>query len=249
MNKNSIILIIQARMQSTRFPNKAIADLCGAPLIERVFQRIKRVKGIDGIILATTKSKEDDILDKIANSNKIEVFRGSENDVIDRFYKAAKVKNVNHIIRMCADNPIPEPSEYERLIKYHLDSNNDFSSNTQDFLGNGYPNGIGTEIFTFKSLEKIWKREKRETFREHISLNYFDYTKQEVNPKFNFKIGTINCPKEMSRPGLKLDVNYHEQYLFIKEIYENLFTKNKEFTVKEVIEWYDKKQSKDQKKL
>ena len=67
MNKNSIILIIQARMQSTRFPNKAIADLCGAPLIERVFQRIKRVKGIDGIILATTKRKDDDILSKIGN--------------------------------------------------------------------------------------------------------------------------------------------------------------------------------------
>ena len=84
MFKKQLALIIQARMNSTRFPNKVISDLSGAPLIERILQRVKKVKKIGKIIIATTKRKEDDILVKIAKLNKVEVFRGSENDLVDR---------------------------------------------------------------------------------------------------------------------------------------------------------------------
>ena len=83
MSKNYLVLIIQARMNSTRFPNKVISDLSGSPLIERILQRVKKVKKIGKIIIATTKRREDDILVKIAKSNKVEVFRGSENRIND----------------------------------------------------------------------------------------------------------------------------------------------------------------------
>ena len=118
MPNNFLTLVIQARMNSTRFPNKVMSDLSGAPLIERILQRVKKVKKIEKIIIATTKRKEDDILVEIAKSNKVEAFRGSENDLVDRYYQAIKDKNFSHILRLPADNPIPDPSEYNRLINY-----------------------------------------------------------------------------------------------------------------------------------
>jgi len=227
-------------MNSTRFPRKVISELCGIPLIERILQRVKRVKKIRTIIIATTKKKDDDVLVEIAKSNNVEVFRGSENDLVDRYYQAIKNRNVRHVLRLPADNPISEPSEFNRLINYHLKSDNDFSSNIQNFMGNGYPDGIGVEIFTTKSLEKIWKNEKRKKFREHISLNYYDYQNDRKNLKFNFKIGTVNCPRQISRPKLVLDVNYYKDYLFVKKIYEHLWPRKKNFTANDVVKWYDK---------
>ena len=241
MTNKFLTLIIQARTNSSRLPKKVISDLCGAPLIERILQRVKRVKKIKTIIVATTKRRDDDILAEIAKSNKVEVFRGSENDLVDRYYQAIKAKNVTHILRLPGDNPIPDPSEFDRLINYHLKTDNDFSSNIYSFLGNGYPIGIGVEIFTVKSLKKIWKFEKRKKYREHIALNFYDYINGKKNKKFNFKVGTLKCPKKFSRPDLHFNVNCYEDYLFIKKIYEYFLPKNFFFTITDVVKWYDNK--------
>ena len=230
-------------MNSERFPNKVVSDLSGSPLIERILQRVKKVKKIGKIIVATTKKKEDDILVKIAKSNKVEVFRGSENDLVDRYYQAIRGKNVSHILRLPADNPIPDPTEYNRLINYHLKTNNDFSSNICNFMKNGYPDGFGVEIFTANSLKRIWRNEKRKKFREHITLNFYDYKKNKKNSKFNFKIGTVKCPKKISRPKLVFDVNYYKDYIFIKQIYEYFLPQKKNFTASDVVKWYENKYS------
>ena len=184
MLKNQLVLIIQARMHSTRFPNKVISDLGGSPLIERILQRVKKIEKIGKIIIATTKRRDDDILVEIAKLNKVEVYRGSENDLVDRYYQAVKGKKVSHILRLPADNPIPDPTEYNRLINYHLNTDNDFSSNICNFMMNGYPDGFGVEIFTVESLKRIWKKEKRKRFREHIALNFYDYEKGKKNANF-----------------------------------------------------------------
>ena len=230
-------------MNSERFPHKVVSDLSGSPLIERILQRVKKVKKIGKIIVATTKKKEDDILVKIAKSNKVEVFRGSENDLVDRYYQAIRGKNVSHILRLPADNPIPDPTEYNRLINYHLKTNNDFSSNICNFMKNGYPDGFGVEIFTANSLKRIWRNEKRKKFREHITLNFYDYKKNKKNSKFNFKIGTVKCPKKISRPKLVFDVNYYKDYIFIKQIYEYFLPQKKNFTASDVVKWYENKYS------
>ena len=232
------ILIIQARTGSTRFPKKVLSKINGTSLIEHIIYRVKKVKKIDKIILATTRKKEDNILCRLAKKNNIYCFRGSENDLVDRYYKAAIHFNANFILRLPADNPIPEPIEYDRLIEYHLKSKNDFSSNICNFKSNGYPNGIGVEIFNFKALEKIWKFQKNERFREHITLNFYDYDKKKAYKKFRFKLGTIKCPGKISRPELVLDVNYKKDLILIKKIY-HFFSKNRNFSIYDVINWYD----------
>ena len=127
------------------------------------------------------------------------------------------------------------------MINYHLKTDNDFSSNICNFMKNGYPDGFGVEIFTINSLKKIWRNEKRKKFREHITLNFYDYKKDKKNLKFNFKIGTVKCPKKISRPKLVFDVNYYKDYLFIKQIYEYFLPQKKFFTATDVVKWYEKK--------
>ena len=238
--KNLIALVIQARNSSTRLPYKIMKDLCGKKLLERIIERVKKVKKIDKIIIATTKRKEDDIIVALAKKNNVEFFRGSTNNLIDRHYKSVKGRNFKHILRLPADNPLPDAKEYDRLVEYHLKNNNDFSSNICNFMGNGYPDGIGVEIFTFDSLKKIWKKEKRKKFREHLHLNYYDYKKKIINKKNNFKIGTIKCPLNISRPKLIFDINYYKNNLFIRKIYEYFLPKKIYFSTKDVISWYDK---------
>jgi spore coat polysaccharide biosynthesis protein SpsF (cytidylyltransferase family) len=238
MTSKKCVLIIQARTGSTRFPKKVLKKINGTSLIEHIIYRVKKVKKIDQIVLATTKKEEDDILCKLAKKNKISFFRGSENDLVDRYYKAAINFNAKFILRLPADNPIPEPKEYDRLIKYHLKSKKDFSSNICNFKENGYPDGIGVEIFNFKALEKIWKFQKIKRYREHIALNFYDYDKKKKYKKFSFKIGTIKCPSKISRPELVLDINYRKDLIFIKKIY-SFFSKNKNFSFFDVVDWYD----------
>lgn len=237
--KNLIALVIQARNSSTRLPYKIMKDLYGKKLLERIVERVKKVKRIDKIIIATTKKKEDDLIVELAKKNNVESFRGSTNNLIDRYYKSVKGRNFKHILRLPSDNPIPDPVEFERLIKYHLKSNNDFSSNICNFLNNGYPDGIGVEIYSFKTLEKMWKLEKKVKNKEHMTLCVYDYNKKKKNKKFNFKIGTIKCPLKKSYPKLTLDVNYANDYIFIKKIYENLIIKNFFFNTPEIIKWLD----------
>ena len=234
-----VVLIIQARMGSTRLPGKSMMDLAGAPLVVRILERVRRVNRIDQIVLATSDQKQDDVLEKLAGDYKVNCFRGSENDLVDRYYQCAKLFKANVVLRLPADNPCPEPSEYDRLIDYHVKSDNDFSSNICNFMKNGYPDGIGVEAFSFSSLEKIWKHESSSEKREHIALNYYDYINDKIPNGSSNTVGTIQCPEEYSRTDIVLDVNTIEDYHFMKQLYEDLYPKNPNFTFTEIIAWYD----------
>ena len=239
MKSNNLVLVIQARYNSVRFRGKIKKKLCGTSLIERILQRVKRVKKINKIVIATTKRKDDNFLINIAKKNNVKIFRGSTDNCVDRFYNAVKDLNAKHILRLPADNPFPEPSEYNRIINYHVKSKNDFSSNICNFRNNGYPSGIGVEIFTFKSLKKVWKSKITKKQQEHVHLNYIDYAKEKVNKKFNFKIGTITCPKSIARPNLILDINYRKDYLYINKIFNYFKKRNFFFTTKDIIFWHE----------
>ena len=196
------LLIVQARMSSTRLPGKSNMKLAGKTLVGHILERVKKSKLIDKIVLATSLKKIDDVLVDISKNENIECFRGSENDLLDRFYKCASKYKCKNVLRLPADNPFPEVSEYDRIIKYYLNSNYDFCSNICNFLGNSYPDGIGVEIFSYKSLKYIYNNQKSFTSNEHVALNYFDYINNKKNLNYNFKIGTIKCPNKFSRPDI-----------------------------------------------
>jgi spore coat polysaccharide biosynthesis protein SpsF len=230
--KRRVVAIIQARMGSKRLPGKSMADLAGKPLLWHVLQRVKRSKKIDTIVLATTAKKEDDVLIGVARECGVSVFRGSENDLVDRYYQAAKKYKADIVVRIGADNPCLEPSEIDRIIEFHKRGGSDFSTNTQSIDENGYPDGLGAEVFDFGILEKLWKITKEPRHREHVHSYFY-----ENSDKFILK--TIPCPAEFSRPDLKLDVNTDEELAFLRALYEYLYPRKKDFHITDIIKWYD----------
>ena len=235
-----VILIIQARMGSSRLPGKSMMDLAGKPLIARVLERVKRSNYIDNIVLAIPDNSENDILEKEAKIANVNFFRGSENNLLDRYYQAAKAYNADIVGRIPADNPISEPGEIDRIISHHkLLDRPGFSSNLAEVQNSGYPDGIGAEMFDFSLLEKAWSMELDQSKREHVHLNFYDYESDKAANSLLCPVTTIKCPKEIKRPDIVLDVNTDKQYKFIKEIYEYFYKKNPSFGIREVINWYD----------
>ena len=226
------MLIVQARMGSTRLPGKSMMDLAGAPLIGRIVERVKRCKRVDIIVLATTQNTENDALAELGQSYGVSVFRGSEDDVLDRYYQAARAFNADVVVRIPGDNPVPEPREIDRIISHHVQSDNDFSTNYPDVLDNGYPDGIGAEVFNLEALERAWRSATDSRNREHPHTNFYDHPE-------TYKVGTIECPPEFRRPDIVLDVNTREHYDFLAQLYEYLYPRNPEFGILDVIEWYD----------
>lgn len=236
--QEKVVLILQARMGSTRLPGKSLFDLAGKPLVARIIERVQRCRNIDEIILAIPDTIENNPLEKLSENYDVVLFRGSENDLVDRYYHAAKSLNASIVGRLPADNPIPEPSEIDRIIEYHLESDNTFSSNLCEVFGNGYPDGIGAEMIDFSALETVWKECSDPLLREHVHLNFFDYNEQKQVDN-RFKIGTINCPNDFSRPEIILDVNTYEEYEFVKQIYEYFYNDNPHFHITDILDWYD----------
>lgn len=232
LRSGKVVLILQARMGSTRLPGKSMMPLFGKPLLERIIERVKRCEKVDDIVLATTQKQEDDQLCAIAKKMEIEVFRGSENDLVDRYYKSAIKFNADYIVRLPADNPVVEPKEIDRIIEHYLNSDDDFSSNTHNILGNEYPDGLGAEIFSLEKLKEVLEITIDPRNREHPHTYFYEHPEQ-------FKIGTVKCPIEFRRPDLVLDVNTKEEYDFLAEIYEYLYPRNPNFHITEIIKWYD----------
>ena len=234
-------------MGSTRLPNKSLLPLAGMSLVGRILERVRLIQGIHETVLAIPNSRDNDALELLARDYGVMCFRGSENDLVDRYYKAALEMDADYILRLPADNPCSEPSEFERLIRYHPSSGNDFSSNICHFMGNGYPDGIGVEMFDIESLTYIWENEQALSKREHVALNYYDYVNDRYpSSNFNFKVGTIKCPDNYSRPDICLDINTESDYLFIEKLHQYLSKINREYDFSDVIAWFDKQKKQEE---
>lgn len=235
-----VTAIIQARMGSTRLPGKSMKLLAGKPLVQHVIERIKLSNELDEIILAIPNTSENMILNELGSSLGIIVFKGSEENLVDRYYKAALITGCDYVVRIPADNPVPQSSEIDRIIQHHLSlGRRGFSSNLAEIFGSGYPDGIGAEIFDFSLLKEISKMNLSRKLQEHVHLNFFDYSTQKVFKPEWCPVSTIKCPIEFARPELVLDVNTHEQYLFMVELFEANYRKNPKFDIKDIIYWYD----------
>ena len=120
-----ISAIIQARMGSTRLPDKVLMDVGGHPMLWHMIERLKPAKNVDEIILAIPNTKENDILEQFAKENNLKYFRGSENDVLARYYETAKTFKVDVIVRITSDCPLIDPEIVDKVIEEHLQSKAD----------------------------------------------------------------------------------------------------------------------------
>lgn len=159
------VAIVQARMGSTRLPNKVMRPICGLPMIDLLLKRLSLSKHIDHIVLATPDDPRNDPLAQHVGSLGYAVFRGSENDVLDRYYHAAQAAKADVVVRITGDCPLIDPEVVDAVIGKFADSGADYGSNIQPPT---YPDGLDVEVFTFRSLEAAW-RQATPRQREHVT--------------------------------------------------------------------------------
>jgi len=228
--KFKIGAIIQARMTSTRLPGKVLMDIEGKPMLWHVVNRLKFSEKLDDIILAIPNTKKNNILEKFAKDNKVKYFRGSEEDVLSRYYKTAKKFKCDLIVRITSDCPLIDPQIVDLVIEKHLKLNADYTSNT---LKRTFPRGLGVEVFNFKVLKKAQKEAKEDYQREHVTPYIYEH------PEI-FELQNIEAKGKFRRPDLRLTVDTKEDLQLIKEIYSYLYKPRQIFYTEEIIDLLDK---------
>jgi spore coat polysaccharide biosynthesis protein SpsF (cytidylyltransferase family) len=235
-----VVLILQARMGSTRLPGKSMMDLAGAPLVGRMLERVKYCNKVHQIILAVPDTLENVQLQRLGKSYGVTVFAGSENNLVDRYFNAAMDVAADVVVRLPADNATPQWDEIDRIIDHHISLGRPgFSSNICNFWGSGYPDGIGAEVFDFCLLQDVANKKLSSHNKEHVHTNFFNYELGEPVDSDWCPVSTIKCPESFRRPDLILDINTQEQYLFMKSLYEALYPRNQNFEISDIIAWYD----------
>ncbi|WP_167444850.1 cytidylyltransferase domain-containing protein [Fusobacterium canifelinum] len=227
----NIIAIVQARMDSTRFPNKVLKNLpffSSETLLSNIVNRLNEVKDINKIVIATTTKSSDDIIEKYCKKENIACFRGSEKNVLERFYKSAKYYKADIILRFTADNPVIDTCLInESLNVFQKEDKIDY------FNLKNIPLGMGVEIFTFKALEKNYFNSISDFEKEHVTPYFYKTASQ------NFKI--LHFDKKENIPSLRLTVDTFEDYNFMCILFDELYLKNKFFGLKEILELKEKK--------
>lgn len=209
----NIVAIIQARLGSTRLPSKVKLDICGKPLLYHVIRRVKQA--VEHVAVAYP-TKDWRVLENIVLDAGAFAFSycGDENDLIDRHSLCAKYFDADVVIRVPGDNPCVDPDEIRRILQVYLEAKPfDLTTNLeQNTLGNGYPGGLGAEIYDAWFLHWMNEKVKHPMLREHPHL--WAYANDTVQ--------TIQAPEEIRRPHLRFDVNTKEDFEYIRWTYEAL---------------------------
>jgi spore coat polysaccharide biosynthesis protein SpsF len=203
-------------------------------------ERLKNCKKVDEIVIATSDQPEDQVLVELSKELGVSYFQGNLFDVRDRYLKAAEKFHADYVIRIPADNPMPDANEIDKLIDFHLEHNpTGFSSNLAQVNNSGYLDGIGAEMFSKKLLQESLTRSDSETVKEHVHRNFFDYLTQKAVDASWCPVASPTAPAELRRPDIILDVNTLDDYHKIKRIYDHLYPQNPNFSTTDVISFLD----------
>ena len=218
--KKKIVAVVQARIGSSRLRGKVLKKINNKETIILLLERLSRSKEIEDIIVAIPNTKENDILFNVLQKYKYRIFRGSEKNVLKRYYDCAKKFNISHILRITGDCPLVDPKSVDKLAKKYHSNNCDYLSNIEDRT---YPDGMDIEFFSFKTLSKIYHNVISEYDTEHVTkyvlrTNIFD--------KFSFK------QKNENFSNLRITLDTKDDFLLIKKIFEHF--KDNLFTIKDI---------------
>lgn len=219
-----IIAIVQARMGATRLPGKMLMKLGPKSAVAHVIERVKLSKYINEVWLATTTNSKDGDLVKWAEENNVLCHRGSEDDVLDRYYQTALRAKADIIVRVTGDCPLSDYEVIDKVIKEYKEGDFDYVSNVHPPT---YPDGLDTEVFSFGSLEKAWKEASLKSEREHVTPYIWK------NPEI-FKMKNVENEEDLSEQRWTLDTQ--EDFDFIEKIILECGKKSSECKMKEVLE-------------
>lgn len=214
--------MIQARTGSTRLPKKVLSKIEGKPLIWHVINRMKKVHGIYQIVLVTTRKKEDEILIRIANKNNILSYTGDTYDVLNRYFQCAVKFDADPIIRITGDCPLIDHTLVKNMLEFYNNHDFDYVSNT---LSPTFPDGLDTEIFSFKTLSKMAKKAKMKSEREHVTSYILNHPKE-------FK--TFNFINETNLANYRWTVDTYSDLKLVRKVYSEMRPR-KTFTINHIL--------------
>lgn len=217
----NVVAIIQARMSSTRLPGKVLMELAGTPVLQHVVSRIKACKTIDQVVVATSADESDDPIEAWCFAHEVQSYRGSLNDVLDRYYQAANQCNADAIVRITADCPAIDPTIVDEVVMAYLAGGYEFFG-----LAGEFPDGLDCTVFAFSAIERAWKEAKLPSEREHVGPYI------EKNPRL-FKSGGLKKFVGLSHHRWTLDEPRDLKFLEI--IFSRLHQTNNLFLANDVL--------------
>ncbi len=219
-----VLAIIQARMGSTRLPGKILEDLAGRSMLARVVNRTRRAEGLADVVIATTLNPHDDVVEQYCAAEGWHSYRGSEDDVLDRYYQAALAFGADVIVRITCDCPLIEPEIIGRATRELISSypEADYVSNT---LTRTFPRGLDVEVMTLDALERAWREDDDPAWREHVTPYIYRHPER-------FKIRNILSEEDFS--AMRWTVDTAEDLDFVREIYRRF--KDDTFNWKQVLQ-------------
>lgn len=225
-------IIIQARIGSTRLPGKVFKELCGQKMLLHVINRLKFCKLADKIIIATTTLTEDDRVERFCLENNIPYYRGSSDDVLSRYFEAAKVFGADIIIRITSDCPVIDPVIIDNMIEEFVKIN---KNEKLDYLSNSivrtFPRGLDAEIFSFEALEKSYNEAELQYEREHVTP--YIYQHPEL---FSIK----NYAGSNDYSSHRWTVDTPEDFSLIEKVYNELYKTGEVFLLEDIIKLFEK---------
>jgi spore coat polysaccharide biosynthesis protein SpsF len=208
--------------------------LVDKPLLLRLYERVSASELAGTVIVATTTNKLDNDIVKLCVDNKINYYRGNETDLLDRHYKAALDHSPAAVVKIPSDCPLIDPSVIDKVLKYYINNQNKF-----DFVSNlhppSYPDGNDVEVLSMKALKDAWQNAERDFEREHTTPYFWE------NPD-KFNIGNVlwETGKDYSM-SYRFTIDYPEDYQFVKQVYDELFDKQKIFTLEDILDLLERK--------
>ena len=206
---SAVVAIVQARMGSSRLPGKVLLDIAGAPMLWHVVQRARRATTLDRVLVATSTATADDAVATWCVTTGVECFRGSEPDVLDRYYQAATQAGADVVVRLTADCPLLDPAVIDRVVTCFLTGSYDYVSNVAPPT---FPDGLDTEVFYLAALQRAWQEAHKPSEREHVT----PYLRQ--HPEF-FRLGNVTHSTDLS--ALRWTVDEPADLAFVRAVYSS----------------------------
>ena len=205
-----VVCIVQARMGSSRLPGKVMMDLAGEPMLKRDINRLKRAKTLSEIVVATTVEAADDVIEDLCERSGWAWFRGSEQDVLDRYYRAALAHTADIVVRITSDCPLIEPTIVDQVVGYFMTNRGRLDYVSNRLPRPTFPIGLDTEVFSFQALQRAWQEDGNPAWREHVTPYIY------MNPSM-FRVEGIT--DEVDRSYMRWTVDTSEDMDFVRKIY------------------------------
>ena len=221
------LIIVQARMTSTRLPGKVLLPLAGEPMLTRLVERLRRVQRADGIVIATTTNATDDPIAALCSQLGVPCHRGSEHDVLSRYADAARLHGADVVVRITSDCPLIDPSLIDQVIAVHEEGDSDYVSN---MLPPTWPYGMAVEVFSAAALAQAHAEATQAAEREHVTP--FIYWHPE-----RYRLRNVASPVDLSQHRWTVDTP--EDYALVGRLFDHLMPTHPHFTQADVLALLD----------